>query len=447
MVVPGTGQERAVSALATRRGRWGAAAGSAGHQVLDLQRVLAVDWSISYVALLVYIFVITTYRVPLGTASMLVAVVALPLERRRIRIPLPLGIFGAFVLWNGIALVLTPFGSFDDRAILLVAKIWLVMFVAVNVVTNRRRFWFFLIFFLFCFATHPARGAIFNYVAGYRFQGRALWNQEFGNSNQLAGLALLQLSLAASLLHANVKGVVRWGAGASVVVLPLLILLTQSRGAFIGMVVFVLLAFAGTRRKVQLAGLCVVVAAAALITAPPALWQRLGRMHRLTSVATLAQADDRGSAAQRFKIWQTATQVIRAYPVTGVGMGAYPAANEAFAPEIGAHDVHSTYLNVLAEGGVFSLLLLSAMLFAIMTHGRRALRSLDPHDWRQTQPLRLLQAGLVGFLVTALWATFDGVQLFYLHLFIVWLAAEVLADQERPRARTNHRARRTGAGG
>lgn len=446
---PATRRQDALRSGATHRRWWARATESLDEPPLDFAHLIAVDWSVSYVAFLVYVFVVTTYRVPLGTVSLALALIALPLERHRLRIPLPLGIFGAFVLWNGFASLVTPFGSFNGEAFELVVKIWLVVFVGVNVVTNHRRLWFFVTFFLVCFATHPARGAIFNYVGGYRYWGRALWEGEFSNANQLAGLGLLQLSLAVSLLYTKVRGIIRWGALASVLVLPLLILLTQSRGVFIGMTVFGLVAFSGViqrRVKVQMAKIAVVIVVGTIIFAPSSMWRRLGGLAKLASITTLVEADETGSAAARFTIWQTATQVIGAYPVTGVGMGAYPEANAVFAPEIGAFDVHSTYLNVLAEGGGPSLILFLMMLGSIYAHSRRSRRQLKAHNPQQAQTLWFLEAGLTGFLISAIWATMDGVQLFYLHAFILWMAAAVMSVNPRPRQAPRRRSVRTIAG-
>ena len=269
------------------------------HRLQALSRLRAVDWSPSYVGLLIYVFAVTTYRLPLGTAGMVVGILGLVFERGAVRLPPPLLWFAAFVSWAGVGALLSVYPEAAQDGIILLAKLWLVMFVAINALRTPARVWFFLVFFLACFATHPARGAIFNYLSGYSYLGRALWINEFENANQLAALALLQLSIATGLVSAVRKGAVRWGAIASVAVLPVVILMTQSRGGFIALGTFALLVVSAHRRRLRAFATAAIVAAAAAMIAPGGVWDRVGGLGR----AFRDNALEIGRASCRERVW------------------------------------------------------------------------------------------------------------------------------------------------
>ena len=93
-------------------------------------------------------------------------------------------------------------------------------------------------------------------------------------------------------------------------------------------------------------------------TTEPAPNNVLDRVRGLKAIddGNLNQVDEEGSAFQRYEIWKVARTIIREHPVTGVGLGAYPAAHRLTATRSqfnptarGRRDTHSTYLNVTAE--------------------------------------------------------------------------------------------------
>src|SRR5206468_8596566 len=99
---------------------------------------------------------------------------------------------------------------------------------------------FFCVFWLGCFALYPLRGAFFNYfLYQSKLFGRAIWNYIYSNPNDLAALAILQLAMVAALLSLERRGWAKWAGQVGVVLVPLLILMTQSRGAFIALALFV----------------------------------------------------------------------------------------------------------------------------------------------------------------------------------------------------------------
>ena len=392
-----------------------------------------VQWSVLIVAFLGYIWAMTTYSLPIGEAAMAVALVGLLLERGgTIRVPAFLALFGAWVVWGAIGYLGSPYPSAVADTLDNLWRVWMIALVAVNVLRTRERLRFFLFFFLGAYALYPVRGTLFNYVGGYRLFGRALWNHTFANPNDLAAITLLMLSLCAAVYVREPKGWPKLAALAGLFMLPAVILLTQSRGAFIALAVFGLFLIAGQKRKARAMVGVVAVAAVAAMFAPSSLWQRIGGLANVTDTENLQAVDQEGSAEQRFEIWKVAGKIIREHAVSGVGVGAYKSAHRDFAggsefkaTARGARDTHSTYLNVLAETGVVGFALFVAMVGTVITRAesiRRRARDVLPQS---SQQLLFLEIGLVGYLMAGIFGSFAVISFLYIHMAILWAAAEL----------------------
>jgi O-antigen ligase len=392
-----------------------------------------VQWSPTYVAFLWYIAVITTYRLPGAAVAMAVALLTMFAGRHRLRFPTFLAWLAAFLAWAAVAYPVTRFPEAVQERLTDFAKVWLIVLVAANALRTRREIRFFVIFFLACFALYPLRGALVNYyLVEYSLGGRALWNFIFSNPNYLAAIALLQLSMVVGLLVTERKKSWVWlAAVAGLVLLPLLVLMTQSRGGFIALTVFGVLLLTHRRRRplVLLAAATLAVGVATI--APTGVWTRVGGLSKVKTTADLQAADSVGSARERFEIWKVAVKVIRDQPVVGVGLGAYPLAHQSYSRDEefdgtvrGLYDTHSMPLNVLAETGAPGLLLfLVALLTTVVKaeRSRRACRAMLP---RSSTQLLYLEFGLASFLVAGIFGSFAHLSFPYIHLALIWAVAE-----------------------
>ena len=108
-----------------------------------------------------------------------------------------------------------------------------------------------------------------------------------------------------------------------IVLCPVAILLTLSRGVLIGLVIFTLLLVLGARRKgTAIVALCGILLVGIMI-APPQLWKRMSGLTKATSSENLREVDPEGSAAERYEIWKTGIRIFEDHPVMGAGAGSY----------------------------------------------------------------------------------------------------------------------------
>ena len=409
-----------------------------------------VCWTIVFVAFLGYIFAITTYRLPIGNLAMLAGIGGLAFQRDRFRFPQLLIWFGAFVLWCAIGYVRTSYPAPVWDKLIDLLKLWAVILVAVNALRSRAHIRFFSVFFLGCFALFPLRGAFFNYFF-YRSTlfGRAIWNYVYSNPNDLAALAILQLAMVAAVLSLERRGWIKRAAQVGVVLLPLLVLMTQSRGGFIALALFSICCIVGqwsqlrqvldpTRRLRLILTLLAVIVAVAFF-APNGVWARVAGLQHLTTTEQLDQVDQEGSARQRFEIWRVANKIIRENPLTGIGVGAYPQAHAVYArgeefdpTAAGTRDTHSTYLNVLAETGVPGALAFFGVVLSVAFGAELTRRRCKRRAPRLALPLFFLEAGLLAFLAAAVFDSFVSSSFLYLHLALLWATAELTRQELSP---------------
>lgn len=180
-------------------------------------------------------------------------------------------------------------------------------------------------------------------VEGYRAAGRG--TGIFGNTNDMALHLVTILPISVALLFGS-RGVVRkllYGACAAVMISA--IVLSYSRGAFLGMVV-VLLFIAlklGRRRRVEIALAVLGFAAAIVLLAP----DKYGS--RLLSIV-IPSLDPEGSAdSRRGELFRSIYIALR-HPLLGIGMGNYQ-------PEMSYKGLvtHNSYTQVASEMGMTAL--------------------------------------------------------------------------------------------
>lgn len=387
-------------------------------------RLTAVEWSLSFIGVLGFIFATTTYRLPIGSASMIVGIIGLFLLPGGFRFTTSAGIFSAFLVWAAAGAVFSPWRGVVFEAWLELGKVFLIYLVMVNALRSRAQIWFFMVVFLALFGSHPVRGTIINYLTGNTYFGRAAWYQGiFGNANDMAALTLLQLSMAAALLMTERKGIVKLGALFAIVVMPFTILVTQSRAVLVALGLFVVAALWTHPRRARIFGAIAVIGVLLVAISPEGVWERLKGLRYATSTETLGSVDEEGSATQRWAIWQAGFRVIKANPISGTGLDTYRYANGSVSAALGDRDAHSTYITLAAENGIPGLLLFLVLVGATIWQAhsvRRRVRAVTPDGAMQ---LRFLELGLICFLVAGIWGSYSKLTFLYVHLALIWALA------------------------
>jgi O-antigen ligase len=421
-----------------------AAALAAAKLGFDSNPFKVVEFSPAFVAFAAYMVAIITYRFPIGTAAMSVALLTLPMEKQSLRLPAVAGLSIALVGWAFLGLMTTSYPDVVVEYVSEFAKVCAVIFVAANVLVTRNRFRAFVLGTVILWGMFPIRGTLFNYFIYHgTVDGRAAWNYIYNNPNDLAGLALLQVSVALGILAVERRGWVRLGTKFAVGTLFLIIVLTQSRGGVIALATFAVIGGKKYFRNVRAIVTVIVLAVFVYLVAPESTWRRFSTIKNATASAEdldpetvdLATRQDQSSSAQRLAIWSVATQIIADNPVFGVGLGAYSRAHyyTAQRPQFtwisrGKRDTHSTYLNITAETGYPGLFLFGSIIFLTLRDSRRARKQMEKIAPALALQLFHMEVGLYAFLVAGIWGSYGSMIALYVHLVLLHVGTRLLTE-------------------
>ncbi len=392
--------------------------------------------TLAFVGLAIYLWVVHSYKLPIGAVGIGLGLLGLVFQPHRLRIPAPLVWFGVFILWAFLTAPLAQSPDLTREALTSYSKVWLIFLVACNVSHDRRGLYVLIITWLAFYALYPVRGTFFNFLIGHQYWGRYAWNFSFENPNDLAALTLPIFAMAVAVFQGErEKRWIRLSALAGIIVLPSLVFLTQSRGGILAMFTMGMLILVLYRKRARAIAFASLVVGVVALLAPPEVWTRLEGLTNASTSGGMAEVDEEGSAAGRWEIWRIAGAIISDHPVTGVGLGGYPAAHAGYARQAGAlvqargfKDTHSLYLNAAAETGFVGLAILCTMFISALSFGLRTARRLDRVDPIAARQARTLVIGLVALLQAGIFATLHRVAFVYLYLAVLVSAAMILAE-------------------
>lgn len=237
-------------------------------------------------------------------------------------------------------------------------KLWILVFVILGLAYKKEHLIKLEYVSLIAISLLSLWGIEQHFRGNSRLEG--IGGQAFGDSNSLAAVAVLYFPIALNyaLTAKNKKWKFVWFF--SVACIATLIIFTQSRGGFLGLIAGVLYLFFRTRKKKTLLVVCTTV----VLVCAPFLAQDY--TNRLTTIGQGSQDRD-VSAGSRLVLWQAGVLMFVDNPIFGVGLLNFAKAKIIYKDHLSGNfdqDLldysfrdykvgHSTYFTqLLAEGGL-----------------------------------------------------------------------------------------------
>lgn len=240
-------------------------------------------------------------------------------------------------------------------------------------------------------------------TTGARFENRD--GAVINDSNQFAAANVLMLPLVMRKVFEGPLWI-RFGALMGVFGIIMTVMITGSRGGFLGMAaVFVVTLLVYRKRRKQILVGCLVLGIVAYPFLPGTFVTRVEQLLGMAGVAEEEEEVD-ASAGSRLASWGLSYEMWQKYPLFGCGMRnfGYYMGYELEGKEWGerGHEAHSLWFEALAQGGLVVTVPLIAMMILFYIRTWKISRRYIGTPYEQTaEDIYALQIGYTGFLVCA----------------------------------------------
>jgi O-antigen ligase len=343
----------------------------------------------------------------------------LPREARYLLAIIALLFVSAFLspIWKGGAFFHTL-----DFAKVYVA--WVLTFLVVTDFKKLRRI-------VFIQAASVAVIAVVSIAKGYshpRLEG--VLGGIYGNPNDLAFAIVLSLPFCLAFLLSSKNALTKLAWTLSMLAMAASLFLTASRAGFIDLVIagtVCLWHFGVKGRRVYLIVMAVVLSTLLMTVAGKQLKARFSAMSG-EDLNTEIEGKAYGSFEARQLLMRRAVEVIEHYPILGIGLNNFVSVSGDW------HEVHMAYLQIAAEGGIFTFVLY-VLFFGRGFSNLRRLRRRKDLDEETTLFIGALHSSLIGFVVGALFAP-EAYQ-FFPYFAVAYTSVLLAIKEKEPVAATN----------
>jgi len=244
--------------------------------------------------------------------------------------------------------------------------------------------------------------------SGFQSGYRAGWVS--GDANYFGANAILALALGYFLLRTKIPRVQKIFCLICTILTAMALVVSASRGAFLGICFCAVFVFMRSKRKAQFiaAGL---IMGALLVVSPNSPIQRI--LH--------PQYGDVSSTEAHKALFLAGVKVFAEHPITGVGLGRFKETMDQMGlfQKRGGYIAHDVYVEYAAEMGILGILLFVSIListyFSLERVRREARKKGDEFFFAATSGM---QTGLIGFCVASMFLSAEYQKTFWVVIFL-----------------------------
>jgi len=309
-----------------------------------------------------------------------------------------------------------------------VMKAFFFILVAASLVHSRKQLEALLWVLVLSVGFYGIKGGIFTILVGGEHRVYGPPGISYLSDNNGISVALIMIIPLMHFLSTTVSSKwMKWGMYGAMFLSGIAVLGSQSRGAFLAILVMIMFLWLKSKKKV-LSGMVLLLAGALSISFMPEQWTS-----RMSSIWNYEQD---GSAQGRMNTWHMAFNLANDRPLVGGGFEPYDrTAFAKYAPDpTDIHSAHSIYFQILGEHGYVGFGLFLALGIACWMVSRRlihASRARPDLVWAGDLA-RASQVSLVGFAVGGAFVNIAYWELPYYEI-VVLMAAHRLASGGAPK--------------
>jgi putative inorganic carbon (HCO3(-)) transporter len=345
-------------------------------------------------------------------------------EPKKLQINAVSGLLLAFVFWMSFAnlFAMVPDHAFEKWNQSF--KILLMTFVTMVLMGDRERLHAMIWIIVISLSFFGIKGGVFTILGG----GESLvWGPPgsfIADNNAMAMALVMVLPLVRYLQLHTESMLIRSGLYGAMALTAFSIIGSQSRGAFLGVIVMLVFVLLKSRQRVFL-GMIVVAFLGVSAAFVPQTW--------IDRMKTIENYEQDGSALSRLEAWGFAIKVARDHPIVGGGFRVsyddriylkyVPDARKGH-----GRNYHSVYFEILGELGYVGLATYLALLAAVWRSGNRtiALTRNHPNLYWANDLARMTQVSLVGFAVAGAFQNLAFFDLYFYLIAILFLAQQIV---------------------
>ncbi len=296
-----------------------------------------------------------------------------------------------------ISIPLSVWASESSTVALDFVKMLLFFLIFINICRDLKMFRVMTLIALVC-AIVLCISTIQSYFGDVERAGATIGAKLFGDANDAALLFVTILPFSALWMSGKKFRFGKLFYGLSMVILIAGVILTQSRGGFLGLLTVLFVMYFRGRNKLKAVISLAVIALAIQLLLPSKISERY---------STIGTYQEDASAMGRIAAWKAGVKMMAARPLTGVGIGCF---RVAYGTQFGSGGrwmaPHNTFIQVGAETGLIGLAIFILLLSTSITQLRR-IKSPDPdHEDDEIFKIRdMIIASILGFIMCAFFLT------------------------------------------
>jgi len=274
-----------------------------------------------------------------------------------------------------------------------VMKTFFFVLVAASLLRTRKHLEAFLWVIVLSIGFYGVKGGIFTLLSGGSEKVYGPPGTSFLTDNNAIAVALIMIIPLMHFLGTTIPSKwIRFGVYGSMLLTAMAVLGSQSRGAFLGIVVMVAFLWLKSSKKI-LSGVVLLCAGVLAIGFMPPEW--------ISRMGSIEKYDEDTSALGRLNAWNMAFNLANDRSLVGGGFEPYtPRTFAMYAPDPNdLHSAHSIYFQILGEHGYVGLFLFLALGIAAWRTAQRIVNAArdNPDYAREGNLARAIQVSLIGY--------------------------------------------------